>query len=77
MKPQYVAVREQSTEKHQHYHVALMLDGQKTQNIHNHIATAERLWDSTLGLPEPALLSKYAPETYASTNSAIGDKESD
>ena len=29
-----------------------MLDGQKTQNIHHHIATAERLWDSTLGLPE-------------------------
>ena len=52
LKPQYVAVREQSTEKHQHYHVALMLDGQKTQNIHNHIATAELLWDSTLGLPE-------------------------
>ncbi len=26
---------------------------------------------------EPALLSKYAPETYASTNSAIGAKESD
>ena len=51
LKPQYVAVREQSTEKHQHYHVALLLDGQKTQSIHNHIATAERLWDSTLGLP--------------------------
>ena len=50
--PQYVAVREQSKEKHQHYHVALLLDGQKTQNIHNHIETAERLWDSTLGLPE-------------------------
>ena len=29
-----------------------MLDGQKTQSIHNHIATAERLWDGTLGLPE-------------------------
>ena len=52
LKPQYVAVREQSTEKHQHYHVALLLDGQKTQSIHNHIATAERLWDSTLGLPK-------------------------
>ena len=51
LKPQYVAVREQSKEKHQHYHVALILDGQKTQNIHNHIQTAERLWDSTLGLP--------------------------
>ena len=50
--PQYVAVREQSREKHQHYHVALLLDGQKTRNIHNHIRTAERLWDKTLGLPE-------------------------
>ena len=38
-------------EKHQHYHVALLLDSQKTQSIHNHIQTAERLWDSTLGLP--------------------------
>ena len=54
LKPQYVAVREQSREKHQHYHVALLLDGQKTQSIHNHIQTAERLWDSTLGLPEKA-----------------------
>ena len=52
LKPQYVAVREQSKEKHQHYHVALLLDGHKTQSIHNHIETAERLWDSTLGLPE-------------------------
>lgn len=52
LRPQYVAVREQSREKHQHYHVALLLDGQKTQSIHNHIQTAERLWDSTLGLPE-------------------------
>ena len=51
LKPQYIAVREQSREKHQHYHVALLLDGQKTQSIHNHILDAERLWDSTLGLP--------------------------
>ena len=51
LKPQYIAVREQSREKHQHYHVALLLDGQKTQSIHNHIQTAERLWDTTLGLP--------------------------
>ncbi len=51
LKPQYVAVREQSREKPQHYHVALLLDGQKTQSIHNHIQTAERLWDTTLGLP--------------------------
>ena len=52
LKPQYVAVREQSREKHQHYHAVLWLDGQKTQSIHNHLQTAERLWDSALGLPE-------------------------
>lgn len=51
LKPQYLAVREQSREKHQHYHVCLWLDGQKTQNISNHIKTAERLWDATLNLP--------------------------
>jgi len=52
LKPQYIAVREQSKEKHQHYHVGLWLDGNKTQNIHNHIETAERLWRSQLGLQE-------------------------
>ena len=52
LKPQYVAVREQSREKHQHYHVCLWLDGNKTQSTHNHIQTAERLWRSQLGLPE-------------------------
>ena len=52
LKPQYVAVREQSREKHQHYHVCLWLDGNKTQSTYNHIQTAERLWRSQLGLPE-------------------------
>jgi len=50
LKPQYIAVREQSREKHQHYHVALFLDGQKTQSVYNHIHNAERLWESKLGL---------------------------
>lgn len=49
--PAYIAVRECSREKHQHYHVALLLDGHKTQNIHDHIQTAERLWEKTLNLP--------------------------
>ena len=52
LKPQYVAEREQSREKHQHYHVCLWLGGNKTQSTHNHIQTAERLWRSQLGLPE-------------------------
>ena len=51
LKPQYLAVREQSREKHQHYHACLWLDGQKTRRISDHIHTAERLWASTLGLP--------------------------
>ena len=52
LKPQYVAVREQSREKHQHYHVCLWLDGQKTQSIEKHISTAERLWNAALNLPK-------------------------
>lgn len=51
LNPNYLLVREQSREKHQHYHGVLMLEGRKTQSIHNHIATAERLWDSALDLP--------------------------
>ena len=51
LKPQYVAVREESPVEPPHYHVALMLDGQKAQAVQDHIKTAERLWESTLGLP--------------------------
>lgn len=51
LKPQYVAVREQVDDNHQHYHAALWLDGKKTNSIHNHIQTAERLWNSALDLP--------------------------
>lgn len=47
--PQYVAVRECSTGKHQHYHMALVLDGNKTQSIYNHIQAAERLWGAAVG----------------------------
>jgi len=42
---------ERSREKHQHYHGILLLDGQKTQSIHNHIQKAEELWASALNLP--------------------------
>ena len=50
LRPQYILVREQSREKHQHYHGELLLDGDKTQNITKHINTAERLWNKALGL---------------------------
>lgn len=49
--PHYLAVRETSEEKHQHYHVALFMDGNKTQRIRKHIDAAEQLWTDTLGLP--------------------------
>ena len=52
LKPQYIAVREQSEGKNPHYHAALWLDGQRTRSIYDHIKTAERLWESALGLPE-------------------------
>ena len=51
LKPQYLLVREQSQEKHQHYHGILWLEGHETQSIVRHITTAERLWSSRLGLP--------------------------
>ena len=49
--PHYVTVREQSREKHQHYHGILLLDGNKTQNIHGHIADAEAIWRRKLNIP--------------------------
>ena len=51
LSPQYIAVREQVGDNHPHYHVALMLDGEKTRSIHSHIRTAKKLWDSALDLP--------------------------
>lgn len=51
LKPQYIAVREQAGNNHPHYHVALLLDGQKTRSISQHVRTAEKLWDSALDLP--------------------------
>ena len=51
LKPQYLLVREQPREKHQHYHGVLVLDGQETQCVAKHIATGERLLDSAFDLP--------------------------
>ena len=66
--PAYIAVRECSREKHQHYHVALMMNGHKTQNIYDHIQTAERLWEKTLNLPP-----KYNDEWRAASYGLIDD----
>ena len=51
LKPQYVAVREQEDgNNHPHYHVAMILDGQKTQNEYGHLKKAEQLWTHELGV---------------------------
>ncbi len=52
LKPQYVAVREQDESVHQHYHMALFLDGQKTRNCYGHLKTAERLWGHELNVQD-------------------------
>lgn len=52
--PHYVWVREQSREKHQHYHAVLMLDGNLTKSIYNHINKAGELWNRALNL-DPAV----------------------
>lgn len=41
-------VREQSREKHQHYHCAVFMDGNKTQHIQDHVDKAEDIWERTI-----------------------------
>ena len=48
--PQYFAVREQRQSQTQHYHVGMLLDGQKTRNPYHHLQTADRLWAHELGI---------------------------
>jgi hypothetical protein len=50
LNPHYVAVREQSKEKHSHFHVMLLLDERKTQSIKKHIDKADELYANTLEL---------------------------
>lgn len=47
--PYYLAVREQSREKHQHYHMVILVDGNKVQSPHTIVKTAEEHWNRTLG----------------------------
>ena len=50
LEPQYFAVREQRKSDHQHYHVGVLLDGQKTRNPYQHLQLADRLWANELGI---------------------------
>ena len=49
LNPHYVLVREQSKEKHAHYHGILLLDERKTQSIKKHIEKGDELLKNTLG----------------------------
>ena len=49
--PAYIWVREQNYSEHPHYHVALLLDGQKIHGYHHVFVTVEAAWERTLGCP--------------------------
>jgi len=46
--PYYVAVREQSKEKHQHYHLVVFVDGNKVKFPNKVIKAAEKHWGKTV-----------------------------
>ena len=70
--PHYLWVREQSWEKHQHYHIVLLLDGNKTQSIYGHLKLAESLWSRALGLSDAAGLICYCTESRDGTTQTNG-----
>lgn len=46
--PYYLWVREQSREKHQHYHLMILVDGNKNQHDYRLLKMAEKFWASTI-----------------------------
>ena len=49
--PQYVAKREQMTSENQHYHVGILLDGNKKRSINAIRETVEKHWARQLDIP--------------------------
>ena len=49
--PQYVAKREQMTSENQHYHVGILLDGNKKRSINAVRETVEKHWARQLDIP--------------------------
>ena len=47
--PDYIFVRELSKKKHIHYHMALFLDGNKTENTYQHFRNAETVLQNVIG----------------------------
>ena len=50
--PEYFAVREESESKGVHYHILLLLDGDRTRKSYNHIELANRIFNKKFGSPE-------------------------
>ncbi len=53
---QFIWVREQSREKHQHYHCVVLLDGNKIRNYYPFLQTIEQLWANVLGVTQQGLV---------------------
>ena len=50
--PAYIAVREHKDGEHQHYHVAVLCDGNKTQFPHKVTDAVTRHWNRAIGIDE-------------------------
>ncbi|WP_081678610.1 YagK/YfjJ domain-containing protein [Desulfocurvibacter africanus] len=55
--PVYVWVREQSREKHQHYHCILLLNGNKIRSYYEILQQAEAMWNRKLGVEQLGLIN--------------------
>ena len=55
----YIWVRERSREKHQHYHLVVLLNGNKTQNIYGHLKLCEEIWAHVLNIHNAKGLVDY------------------
>lgn len=51
-RPLYIWCLERDRSPYVHVHVVLLLDGQKSQSIYGHLATAREMWYGILGLPD-------------------------
>jgi len=59
----YLWVREQDSSPRPHYHVILLLDGNKTWSTYCHLREAERQWAAALGVPEVTGLIHYCDDS--------------
>ena len=66
--PAYLWVREQSQEKHQHYHCILLLNGDLIQSYYKVLGHAEAMWNRKLGVNQAGLIDFCNKSRY-------GDKQ--